>query len=626
MRRNRLRGSTARDVLSGRPLGLLAVGLVGIEAGLAAVGETVPALSAAVLLAAPGLALVPLLPVALRASRLATLAAAPALGFAATSIALISLARTGIPIDEWSTRAVLATLVLGGLLAHLRRGEIVDTSTGSLGEAIGLVVALAAGVVLSERVLGGSPVPGNDWAKYVLYADEVRRQGSLLIDNPFWMLGVPFREDPGVPSVYGAFLVMTGEPAGVLAHGIWAFAVMGILSTFAYARAVWGPATAVLAALLWAVLPINQDILGWHGLANLAALGVLPLVLMYLTLLARDGLRGREAAGFAVVLVALAATHRLSAGVGLAAVALGLVVLLAGASRGRRRRTVTGALRTGAALLAMSPLVASDLVERGSTFGGTQSYTVYLLSKVDLDLVARDLTWPFVVTAVFAVALALVLAWRDRSLVAPLCALAVITALAYAWVLHVPLAYLRMAYFLPLVLTVIVAAVAMRLAGPRLALAGGAALAIAIGAIGWGQAANVKRFYSFATPASLRGLDAVAARLRPNEVVVTDRCWSFLTTWLLHTRTLPALAPQDIQPKAELPMARAAQEVLRGTRRGRARARQLGIRFVLVDPTCTDPNGRPLPPPALGRAVFVSARLAVVELPRTGARRPTHSP
>ena len=63
--------------------------------------------------------------------------------------------------------------------------------------AAGLLVAVAAGLILEGRVIRGSPVPGNDWAKYVLYADEIRRHGSLLIDNPYWMLGVPFREDPG---------------------------------------------------------------------------------------------------------------------------------------------------------------------------------------------------------------------------------------------------------------------------------------------------------------------------------------------------------------------------------------------------------------------------------------------
>ena len=61
----------------------------------------------------------------------------------------------------------------------------------------------------------------------------------------------------------------------------------------------------------------------------------------------------------------------------------------------------------------------------------------------------------------------------------------------------------------------------------------------------------MRDFYAFTSDASLRGLDAVGATLRPNEVVVTDRCWSFQATCLLHTRTLPALEPEDIQPKAE---------------------------------------------------------------------------
>ena len=64
---------------------------------------------------------------------------------------------------------------------------------------------MAAGL-LQAACIGGDPIPGNDWAKYLLYADEITAQGTLLIDNPYWMLGVPFREDPAVPALYGSFL------------------------------------------------------------------------------------------------------------------------------------------------------------------------------------------------------------------------------------------------------------------------------------------------------------------------------------------------------------------------------------------------------------------------------------
>ena len=97
-------------------------------------------------------------------------------------------------------------------------------------------------------------------------------------------------------------------------------------------------------------------------------------------------------------------------------------------------------------------------------------------------------------------------------------------------------------------------------------------------------------------------------------VVVTDRCWSFLTTWLLHTRTLPGLYPPDIQPRAELTRAREAQAILAGTPRGQELARRLGVRFLVVDPTCPDPEGVPLEPPGIGTPVFVSERLVVLRI------------
>jgi hypothetical protein len=265
--------------------------------------------------------------------------------------------------------------------------------------------------------------------------------------------------------------------------------------------------------------------------------------------------------------------------------------------------------------IVISPGVVHDLVDRNRTFGGTLGYRNYLSSKVDLDLLVRDLTFPFSLIAAGAVLWAALALRQDRRLAPVLAVLVVVVAAAYAWVLHVPLNYTRMAYYLPLALVPIAAVAIWRVRRPRW---GAPALALVLGgylaAVSFAQGDNVKRFYSFANPASLRGLDAVTRTLRPGEVVVTDRCWSFLGTWLLHTRTLPALDPADIQPKAELPRARQAREVLSGSRRGRATAHQLGVRFAIVDPTCSDTRGRTATPPRVGRPVFVSRRLVVLQL------------
>ncbi|MGH2847950.1 MAG: hypothetical protein ACRDL0_18365, partial [Thermoleophilaceae bacterium] len=262
-----------------RPLGVLAAGLLAAEALLALAGVDWSALSVVALAVAPGLALLPLLPARALDSPTAALAAAPALGIAAASTALITVAALGIELGPVSVRLTLAT-VIGAGLAIPAREPVLRTERAEMLAAMGALAALAGSLIIQERLIGQTPLPGNDWAKYLLYAAQIEQQGSLLIDNPYWMLGVPFREDPGVPSLYGAFLFMSGQPAAVLQQGIGFFALAQVLAVFALARAVWGRLPGVVAAALWAALPINYTLLGWHGLANAAALALLPLLLL----------------------------------------------------------------------------------------------------------------------------------------------------------------------------------------------------------------------------------------------------------------------------------------------------------------------------------------------------------
>jgi hypothetical protein len=598
----------AARTIQTRPLAIAGAALVAVEALIALLGGHSPPLAALVLLLAPGLALLPLLPARARADFVTALAAAPALGFAASSIGLITVASIGLPLDGVVVRLVAAVLVAAGLLL---RGAEPEVRLAEPLVALGLLVAIGAGLLLQARVIHGSPIPGNDWAKYVLYADEIRAHHALLIRNPFWMLGVPFREDPGVPAIYGSYLVMTGQSAAALLHGIWLFAVVAILTVFAFVRALWGAPAGVVAALLWAVLPINQDILGWHGLPNLAALSLLALVLLYTGTLFTRGLSRTEAVGFGATLLALAAAHRLSLVVGLGALA---VMAAAAFVLGGLRRMTGAVLTAAAAVVVLGGGVAYDLVERQRTFGGTLSYADYKASKLPVVHTAKDLTLVFTAAALIALVLCLRRAGRDRELVPVLALLAFTIAGAYAWIVHLPLGYLRMAYYLPLALVPLVAVALATHARARVTVLMGAVLSAVVFAFAWPAAHNVRFFYGFANPASLRGLDAVAAQLHPDEVVVTDRCWSFLATWLLHTRTLPALYPVDIQPKAELARANEAHAILDGTPEGQVLARRLGVRFLLVDPTCPDPNGNALAPPRVGEPVFTSERLLVLKL------------
>ncbi len=610
------------------PWTLAAVLVLG-ETLLALAGVRSVALSMLALLA-PGWALIPLLPRPLRASPLAALAAGPALGFAAVSVVLISLARIGVHLSGASVRVALVALIVLALPAWSSREEVSwrPTREGAL-EALGLLGAIALGLVLALRVVGLGIAPGNDWAKYLLYAEQIQIHGSILINNPFWMLGQPFRDDPGVPALYGATLILSRGPVSVLRHGIVLFAMLEIVTVYAFVRAFWGRAAGVLAAALLAVVPASQDILGWHGLANLAALVLLALLFAYLASFTgargpeadrppgvtddRPPLDGRARVGFAVTLLAVPAAHRLSGAIAVAIT--GLVVLACLISPSRRRRALRDALWLAGLTLVLGVGVLADLYSRYKTFGASLPYTDYLGTKVNLTLTLRDVS-PMLAGAV-AVALVVVAIRhrRESALWGPLALGAVVVALAYVWIVHVPNYYSRMTFYVPLAAAPLVAAVAVRLPG-RWLVAAAAAIGIALTTINsYGEAANIRAYFSFVTPASLRGLDALSKVLRPNEVVVTDPCWSFLSTWLLHTRTLAALEPQDIGPGAELPFAREAQQILDGTRYGRARARALGVRYLVVDPVCPGANGSPLPPPRVGTPVYASGQLAILRLP-----------
>jgi hypothetical protein len=51
-----------------------------------------------------------------------------------------------------------------------------------------------------------------------------------------------------------------------------------------------------------------------------------------------------------------------------------------------------------------------------------------------------------------------------------------------------------------------------------------------------------------------------------------------------------------------------------GTPEGRRLARELGVRYLIVNPECTDVEGRPIGTPTIGGPIFVSRRLVVIDL------------
>lgn len=624
----------ARDVQALRriphPSAVLAIGLLAASAIASAAGSAPLWLSILALLA-PGFTLSALLPPAIRELPIARLCATPTLALVVSSVAIISLARIGVPLTPWSIHLVLLGLVLAGVVLQ-GRVPAAKGAAGAAATARGRAIALIeptvlAGIVigaalLAWQVVGDTPVPGNDWAKYLLYASEIARQGHLLIDNPYWLGGVPFREDPGVPSLYGSALILSGADAGQLAQVILLLSLLIITTSYAVVRPYVGAPGALATAALLALAPATQNILGWHGLANIGGFAILPLVLGGLAGWVAGELDRRGEVGLALALIALAAAHRLTFAVtALTVLAVGVIGLAV-----RRRESVASAARIAGFGAAFGALVLLDLRARAATAGGTLPFTAYLETKIQWDLALRDISHEL---AILGVGSLIVLAGMRRLPrgIWPAATLGVIVALlSVSYLVHLSLYYARMVYFMPLALAPLAGAGVGALsgwlvrrdrpAGIRRALVGLGVGVAAIGVFGLARTAStqadaVRNFYGFSNPASLRGLDALQEQLAPGEPVATDRCWSFLAAWLLSTPTYPALDDQDIGPRAEVPLAKKGRAILAGGADAQPVADQLGVRYVLLDPTCPPARTKSAPQ---GRVVFASPRLAIVRL------------
>jgi hypothetical protein len=193
--------------------------------------------------------------------------------------------------------------------------------------------------------------------------------------------------------------------------------------------------------------------------------------------------------------------------------------------------------------------------------------------------------------------------------------------LSYGWVIHVPTVYYRAAYFLPLLLATAIGVGATRLRGRLLPVAVSAVVALAATAalVARDRSDGVRAFYEWASPASLTGLGEVTRRTRPEESVVADRCWAFLSEWLLRRPVLAGIDPADILPAWEARPAAEARTILYGSpRSARRMARRRGVRFLLVNPGCKSDETGALRLPTIGVPIYESTRLVVMDLKESG--------
>jgi hypothetical protein len=469
------------------------------------------------------------------------------------------------------------------------------------------------GIGLQAKAIGGSPLPGADWAHYLLYSSEIARHHGLLLENPYWMLGnASFAEDPGVPSLYGAYLILSGHGAGLLYHGIWAFAVLGIVTTYVFVRTLFGDIAGVVAAAVCAVAPLGLNILTWHGLANVYAIMYVPLILLAAGMMLRGRFSARWSGFLALFLVALVAGHRLSFLIVLVALLLLGVLSLARAPR----PTFTFALRTAMFGAALGFGVAVYLIRQTNSLGGLQSYKAYLPTKIDsgtLEMVASYLSWPLIVAAVLGLGVVLLRKRLrvDAAAYVPIAFLAALMFVGVSYIVHFPTEYSRVVYYLPIPIAALIGIGITAIPG-RAALLVGVLLVAVVAPLSYSRAGEARDFFTFVDAGSERGLAYLSRRLEPGDVVAADRCWSFLATWELRHRVLGGLDPSLSLAGSEARPASVARKILIGSRESVRLAERYGVHYALIDPICTDELGRPPVVPAHGAPVYESTHLVII--------------
>ena len=284
---------------------------------------------------------------------------------------------------------------------------------------------------------------------------------------------------------------------------------------------------------------------------------------------------------FALLLVALAAAHRLS----FLLVGVALLILAIWSLARDARRTAGFLLRTMLFAAIFGFGVAIDLTRQASSIGDLQSYKAYLPTKINgaiLDLVAHYLTWPLIVVA--ALALAVILLRErlrsDRAVYVPLAFLGALLLVGYSWIAHFPTEYSRVIYYLPVPVAALIG-VAWTVIPRRASLPIAALLIAGVAALAYGRAGEARDYFTFVDRGSERGLAYLGARLAPRDVVAADACWSFTSAWLLRHRVLAGLDPAFSLPRFDARPSAIAREILRGSRRSVGLAARYRVRYAL---------------------------------------------
>ena len=631
--------------LRATPAALAAAALVVCELVARAIaGAPYPGATVLLVLAC-GISVIPFLPDELDDLSL-RVAIVPAVGLTSFGVVLTTVSTLGISLTDASIRLAVVGLVsalaiLGGTSAVRRpRAQGRDAAEG-LPEWVllaGVAALFAFGLASAWDIVGPYPPAGVDWGHYLLYADEVEVQRTLLAEDVY--AGEPgrvFADSPGVGALYGGIRILDDVPSEWLSYGLVVISALAPLTVYAASGALWGPFAGLLAAAVYAVAPIHLDPIRWHGVGTNLALIVLPLVILGLGLLYRGRRDWRVVGLLALALVGVALMHSTSAFVVVFVLLAALVVDLVRCAVVRSfapAMTIRAWWRDGivrsllaavgvAAVLGFA--VIAHLRAQGADLGPPVSYRFFEPDWLSWHVFEEYYSMGFLL--VTAASLGLILSSRtlrrDAALLALVAVAAASIVVGQLWRLEIPFEYRRAVFYLGVAFAMIIGVASVRLR-PRVwtALAYVLVLAyIAHDSIGLRLPERLVtdsgRVRGTASETLIQSRDQLIAPEQDRSVVVADRCMNFVVPYVLRRVTLVAYQPWQVGFANRVPLAEKAATVLAGTRAGRRLAEAMNVRYVVANPSCT-PG---LPERLGGKVVVQTESLVVVDLRASGTAR-----
>lgn len=424
---------------------------------------------------------------------------------------------------------------------------------------------------------------GPDYGLHLLYAEQFLETGRPPQSAPNYQLGgTSWPLMPGGPLVYALMSGFSGAPIFDLIHITTFFSLIEVAGVYLLAWRIFKRLeSAIIAALIIAVLPVYVDMMSWAGYPNLIALSLMPLAfLAWLDYWENPDWRRMILAGIAVC--GAAYIHHVSTlWLGQTLVLFAVIQLVM-----QPKRSLRKLIPIGIAGLIMGLPIALSAVQLAVDQGAVTVLTTtdrFDASRLTWETWARVSTPMALVLGVGGMLLFLRSRLPDRAAKTLIAAYALVTLVyLFGWVIGLRFYYIRALFFVTIPVALGAAALIQTWRSPLLRVGVATALVITIGVSAMIRAEAAARYFEIVSPDVVEAVEWLERYSAPDDVLVMGTLLGFQLPRLLDRPMMAALSPDLISNADTLTIAADATAIMMGLSPMDSVIDARSVRYVLV--------------------------------------------